>query len=258
MPNPKERKDTQTARILIGDSPEPLFIDLDLICETSPFFANAFRGSFRESEEKEIMLGEVERESIVDFLHWLKTRDKAKDGRQLSHPTKLWPLLKLWVVADMYKVPELQNQAMFRIAKLYHTYNGKNIQPEVLEYVYEHSGTGSPIRRVMLDFAAGKMDTTFYSQNSNVLPLEFSQELCLLQMTRARQFETEIPEINAVAYYVAEDHLDMHEWQQSWRDYTPADQLSQPASPEQLASRPILTPRRKATVYQGVYYPEEL
>jgi hypothetical protein len=263
---------SETARIFVGDDPDPFLINADLICNASPYFAKAFRGEFSEAESMQITLQQVDRSTVSDFLDWVRAAPKPRTIRQsvgerppsppvLEHPVKLAPLVRLWVFADKHRVPKLQNQAMYRIASLYPHYDGCNIQPSLIDYVYHNSQSDSPLRRIMVDFAATKMDPGFYSENVSDLHVEFLEDLCLTQMQLARE-GSQGSLIYALQYYVSENLQDLRDpnsWQQrEARDSTVPHDLRQSATAGRLAERQILVPRRPRQPKQKTKYPFEL
>jgi hypothetical protein len=264
----------ETAQIFVDEDPDPFLINLDLICEV-PYFANAFRGAFTESESKTITLRDVDRSTVSDFLDWVRALPKPRTRRErtlgpphsprrLEHPSRLAPLVKLWVFADKYRVPKLQNQAMAKIADLYSVYDGKNIQPSLIGYVYDNSQLDSPLRRIIVDFAAAKMHPDFYSEIVSELHVEFLEDLCLAQMKLARQEDPyrQVSPIHSLLYFVSENTQDERDpdaaQQREARENTNPRNLSQFATIEQLAQRKLLVPRRPRQPKEERKFPGEI
>ena len=80
------------------------------ICYHSPFFAAAFNGPFIEGETQTMKLDDVDAKLFGIFTNWLYTQDLMNgDGNYLSD---IADLAKLWILAQRFLMPRMQNQVM--------------------------------------------------------------------------------------------------------------------------------------------------
>lgn len=65
--------------VCVGPNAQPFHIHKDLLCYWSKYFRNAFNGSFREANEKEITILDVQPRIFKIFMGWLYTQNLMLD-----------------------------------------------------------------------------------------------------------------------------------------------------------------------------------
>ncbi|KAF2804160.1 uncharacterized protein BDZ99DRAFT_368935, partial [Mytilinidion resinicola] len=108
-------KDQTIVTLKVGPDAQSLSIHREMICQSSKYFTKAFKGGFKEAEEKCITLKDVEVLTAQRFMHWLYTNTlEDEDGGETGELSSLsaLDLARLYVLGDRYDVPELRNQIM--------------------------------------------------------------------------------------------------------------------------------------------------
>jgi hypothetical protein len=95
--------------IVVGpDSEQTTFqIPKELLCFYSPVFRTAFASGFSEGLTQTMKIEDVETEVFGLLVHWLY-RKEIEDGNTVG----VLDLIKLWLLAERYIMPELQNATM--------------------------------------------------------------------------------------------------------------------------------------------------
>ena len=79
-------------------------------------FDAAFNGRFIEGETQKMELDDVEPEIFGLLVHWLYTKGFNIDLEDFDSPFKIWVILaKLWILAERFALPALQNDVMHRL-----------------------------------------------------------------------------------------------------------------------------------------------
>jgi hypothetical protein len=167
-----------TVNILYGDGEKkPVFVHKSYICEYSKYF----RDSLAEAETQEIDLEGTDPQTFNRFLSWTYHQSlPTSDPGQNQFNTNV----KLWIFADRYIVPKLQNEMMnIIIGSLNGTLersDPENIRASVtrqpnalLEYIYKNTTESSRLRRVLVDYLA----VAYRGLNLENLPLEMIRDI---------------------------------------------------------------------------------
>ncbi|KAF2181939.1 hypothetical protein K469DRAFT_752393 [Zopfia rhizophila CBS 207.26] len=169
------------ANLLVGKDEVPFDAHIELLCACSPFFDNALHGRFVEAETKMIPLPDDDPDTFTEFLSWMYNRrifaDNTKPG---------WlELSRLWVMADKYQVPELQNNVMELFPTKFEAMKCKgNVHPIVLDFVYDNTTADSPLRKMIVDICTWGMDVDKFEQHRKDMPTEFLEDFGLQQMRK--------------------------------------------------------------------------
>jgi hypothetical protein len=233
-------------KICVTVGPQSFYVEKDLLCSISPFFQKAFSGPWIETNNRAVTITDTDPETFNQFLQWLRTDEDRSSNlslqsleyltdRSFGKSLLLISLLRLWVLGDFLQIPSLQNDAIGFISNKYQDYSGKNISADTFEYVYQSTAPGSALRRIMVDFAAYKMTSNFYEQHRADFHGEFLEDFCS-RLVKIKEENQETRHIFATMYYVPD--RDAQKIQPRW-----IQDPKQDASPEQLASRLILTPK---------------
>lgn len=149
----------------------------ELITKSSPFFAAALNGNFREANSKVVNLPEDDIDAFALFVRWLYvgeingqlfgSKDQhpilgvcsgKKDAKaSLDASTKLY--LQACILGDKLGCPVFHDLAMIEVLRCHHA---EGITPETMRVVFENSAAGSKLRQFAID----------------ELRLDISQSLC--------------------------------------------------------------------------------
>src|ERR1041384_375834 len=72
--------DQTQVEIIVGEEEKPFMVYKELVCFHSEYFRGAFEGSFRESEEKSIVLDDVTEATFRLFQVWLYAQATREVG----------------------------------------------------------------------------------------------------------------------------------------------------------------------------------
>jgi hypothetical protein len=89
------------------------------LCKSSPFFDKAFNGDFWEAETQTMILEDIEPSIFGLFICWLYSgyvalRKAGLKGEETLTQTPV-QLAKLWVIAERFMLPKLQNRVIDEI-----------------------------------------------------------------------------------------------------------------------------------------------
>ena len=136
--------DQTIVTIEVGLEPEAkeFIVHRDLLCKASPYFQSAFKGEFKEAQDRIITLDDVSTRTFGIFQTWLYSGtlvlpedSEAYLDPKRDHPKKCsdcglidaeddpaedWckELLDIFVLADKYNVPLLRREAMITVQHL--------------------------------------------------------------------------------------------------------------------------------------------
>ena len=176
---------------------ETFTVHKKFICHYSPYFDAAFNGNFIEGVTQK---SEIEGHPAVfsAFVSWIYTQKLEKDVVDTLRHRDLY---FFWIMADRFMVPRLQNQIM---ENLY--LNGKGGHPaytrSFLEYVYENTAKGSPLRKQLVEAFTRKS----FLGKARILddwPPEILVEMVLALNQRIKKEDGE--RLPLEAYFVPED-----------------------------------------------------
>jgi len=133
------------------------------------------RNACAESESDTVLLPNVETATFQEFFTWLYLR-------QLSEPLKTtgaerMRLVKLWVFAETYIVPEFQNAALDALHKSLDKHDSMPA-PSVINYVYENTIYRSPLRKLFIDLVLEHGSITSYFDPAKVRPTPIDADFC--------------------------------------------------------------------------------
>lgn len=180
-PLPKLDGPIVTINILYGDGEKkPVFVHKSYVCAYSKYFRSAFHDGFAETEAREIDLEETNLETFNEFLHWTYHRSLPT----LNTANQFTAHVRLWIFADRFIVPKLQNHIMGILGEyLYRSLTSGAFKDlgtpafekfySLLEYVYDNTTETSRLRRVLADCLA----VTYRNLNPEKMPLEMIRDV---------------------------------------------------------------------------------
>ncbi|KUJ07470.1 uncharacterized protein LY89DRAFT_556207, partial [Mollisia scopiformis] len=98
-----------TISVGIGAIAETFTVLKSVICHYSPFFNAAFNSQFKEGDTQSMVLNDADTNAFRLFVDWLYTQEIRYDDAETS---SMMTLARLWILADRFLIPKLQNQTM--------------------------------------------------------------------------------------------------------------------------------------------------
>jgi hypothetical protein len=168
-------------------------IPTDLICYQSPVFKAAFEGQFLEGRTLTMTLDDVDSKLFGLLVHWFYTEDVfIKDLEVVNNKTISQECLdknsillaNLWLLADRFLIPLLQNNIMDVLLSSNWSSTSEGVFDLVL-YIYESTEHGSPceIKKFTTFLLSEVVDRKIIRAWKDPLPrellLDFSIALCI-------------------------------------------------------------------------------
>jgi BTB/POZ domain len=167
----------------------PIKLHKDIICKHCPFFDKAFNGSFEEAASKHINLESEELQPVQECIRWIYSGGIFQEA---PAPDFL-QLCKLWVLADKWCMPTLQNLVIDRLEK---EAKRKLIPGSTITYIYSKTLPNSKLRGIANEICAWNMSEQTFRTTSKEYPDEFWKDLCGA-LLKKRQVDMQ-------AYYISE------------------------------------------------------
>jgi hypothetical protein len=192
--------------IIVGKEQQDFCIHKDLICHYSQYFTNGFTGGLEEGMTNIMKLPEVNVEvfkrtcsgdkyperlplrskHLIDFTYavfqgWLYTQVVFNNLADQADWPKTNDLMKLYVFADMARIPNLKNECIEAINVI--SGIDEAFPVETIPYVYKNTQKGSLIRRFIVDSLAWEYDPDTFAQIADHL----TDEVRLEAMTTMRK-----------------------------------------------------------------------
>jgi hypothetical protein len=162
----------QIVHIIVGeeDEAQDFGVHKDLICHYSPYFKAMFTSGFEEAQSGIARLSaDTDIETFQLFYDWLYTQVLCNESEQRPSLTSV---IKLYVFADMARVPSLKDQCI-------DAYNAIILETQpprdhMAKYIWTNTKENDGIRRLFVDIHAYEVSpATFkkYEKERN-LPIE--------------------------------------------------------------------------------------
>lgn len=124
---------------------QTFIVHKDFICHYSPFFHAAFNGRFVEGQTQIMELEDVEPAAFHLFVSWLYSQRLMDEQEESPSATTL---IRLWLLADRFLIPRLQNEVLAAVDKLRCSQTQRPGGP--YHSVYNNTLPGSPLRRYLV------------------------------------------------------------------------------------------------------------
>ncbi|TGO15818.1 hypothetical protein BTUL_0035g00220 [Botrytis tulipae] len=193
----------------VGKDLQDFGVHKSLICHFSPFFKAAFTSGFEETTTGIIKLADVDVEVFELFFRWLYTQqigepeqdkvefalsnDEAKTGH--DYKIHVGTLLRLYIFADMIKVPTLKNDCIEKLSRMGSTEEEYLAESENVHYVWEHTREGDLIRKLFIDTIIWDLGVTSFSKTLDQLSEEVRLAIYLAMKRVIDNARTEIKEM---------------------------------------------------------------
>ena len=160
--------------IFVGEEQKDFLVHKQLICNYSPCFDAAFNQDFEEAKTGIMKLPKISVEICELFLGWLYTMSLWDSSAKLEEWPKTSDLMKLYVFADVAKIPSLKNLCIDAISQISDVEGQFPIAS--IAYVYQNTIKGSPIRRFIVDSLAWEYSPDAFFEMADYLTPEIRLE----------------------------------------------------------------------------------
>jgi hypothetical protein len=176
-----------TISILVDTEEEKFVIHNAFICPKSKFFRAACSERCRES--KVIRLPEVSVDDFPLYAHWVynSTIDVEVEGVEETQDN----CLRMYILGDVFDDYRLRNAAMELLIDSIESIAQPS--PDTVWDVYERTPTGSPLRKLLVDWRIGSSgkERDKFAVEVESYPAEFVQELAVALMRKTQVVTTE-------------------------------------------------------------------
>ncbi|RDI82391.1 hypothetical protein Vi05172_g7703 [Venturia inaequalis] len=192
----KPLTDLTMVTISIGEDfgkKQDYILPMEYLTSVSPYFENAFKGSFREAVEKKISLANVEVETFGIYVEWLNSHKIVDESgedfvgesetRVSQHPV----LLKLYLFADEYDHPQLRRDVLEVFIRHTNKYT-KCVKVKTISKAYDRLPSNSPLLRFLVDHYAYQWSPTSTATEKS-LPVQFLYSLAIKLRAQTRSLE---------------------------------------------------------------------
>jgi len=161
----------------VGTPETPFDVHVERLCDCSPYFERMFQDRFDRVRVESVSLPDDDSDIFTEFLSWVYT---GKIFQNEMQPT-LGNLFQLWILAEKFEVPELQNLAVALCNQRLDSKSNGVIGTSTINYVYSNTLSGSLLRQMSVEIFVqrGKegMKARF-SKHKTELPRAFLEDLC--------------------------------------------------------------------------------
>ncbi|KAL2072754.1 hypothetical protein VTL71DRAFT_12097 [Oculimacula yallundae] len=148
-------------------SEKPMNVHKEVACHYSPVLKAAFNRRFQEGESQTYRIEDYMYNRNLD----IDSFDPIPADKNLADKM----LIEIWVLADKLLIPGLQNFAIFELEDLGKRY--KTTSTDCLEYVYERTPSGSPLRKFFLQQCAFNVTSKRFLERPEQFPKEMLLKL---------------------------------------------------------------------------------
>ncbi|CZR51174.1 uncharacterized protein PAC_01049 [Phialocephala subalpina] len=149
---------------------ETVFAYKNVVCDRSPVFHAAFNGGFLETESLQYYVEDTRISVFKQLRDWINypSHSFRIDG---DNPHKTVVLCKLWVLADKFCIPSLQNKALDTLREVQYV-RKTTIEVKGIHWIYEYTARGSQFRNFVVAIAATHMSANGVLKHGLGLPME--------------------------------------------------------------------------------------
>ncbi|TVY50521.1 hypothetical protein LCER1_G005360 [Lachnellula cervina] len=189
--------------LVVGPEKKEFVVHKEFACQYSPVFKAAFNSEFEEGQTQRYALEDVTEPVARLLVNWLYMQqlDICRYGTGVEQTAKALNLCQLWVLAGKLNLAltmrdlgttERQNHnnsfVKTRLQNLIvHTFQeikrDTNITPtNCINYVYENTAEGSPLRKIFVHQCACYLDRTWFRKYPQQFPKDFFVDLAELAL----------------------------------------------------------------------------
>jgi hypothetical protein len=208
------------ASIYVGPSEIVFDAHIELLCDCSPYFNDAFDNRFTKAFTEPIYLPDVDPDTFADFLCWAyqSTLEAA-----FKEPPPWIRLCRLWALGDKLRAPRLQNIVIrWCIIKI----KEEKMIPDSnsVQFIYNNTTESSPLRRFAVDGWVLFLTIEQFHCMKAGLPRQFLEDICTGLLRHGID-------------YREQENISKLETELQWRDYRSNIVKSEP-----IWERPVSTP----------------
>jgi hypothetical protein len=142
-------------QIIVGPEQKLFVIHEDLLCRVE-YFKSAFKGFFKESNDKMIVLPEDDPIAFSEVVNWVyghKYECKSMNCKpgEVPQTGHIIPHCEVFVLADKYGIRGLENMCINACINCYPVHRKSGIDYTEVNYIYDHTLPGSRLRRCAVD-----------------------------------------------------------------------------------------------------------
>jgi hypothetical protein len=180
--------------IIGSEERETFFVDKELVCHYSPILDKAFNSESKAGQTQIYEIEDTTPDVFRILIQWLyiqkvgcmnhvaffstiKTSAEVDEHLEDCVPQTA-SLLQLWILAEFLLLPQLQNEIMNAL----HSISQWCLTPfsANLNYIYDKTAAGSPLRRFVANMLAWSTPYEDYNKFSILYPKEFFVDLASL------------------------------------------------------------------------------
>lgn len=152
----------------------------DFACYYSPVLKAAFNSDFLEGQTQTYTIEDCKALTIKFLVEWIYTQQISFDAieRTTAGKENHLALVGLWILAEKFLIPQLQNHVIRKVYELNHEAN--TIPLHCLNYVWENTPPGSPLRLFLLHLFASRARIDLYSKCPDSYPKEMLADIIKL------------------------------------------------------------------------------
>ncbi|KAL2072743.1 hypothetical protein VTL71DRAFT_12086 [Oculimacula yallundae] len=201
---------SELVTFIIGPTKKKFLIHKRFACEASPVLRTAFNGSFVEGQTQEYALADTTEDAFALLAQWVYAdrieidyESFAEDKNKDKASTLQAKLMELWLLADRFLIPQLQNIA---ISLLYESQTKLNwFTLRSLNRVWEQTSTDTKLRLFILEFCIFWLNKQVFRVCGKWFPKEMLLELAYLTKQNTEDKVTEMAPIEG--FYVPEESV---------------------------------------------------
>ncbi|KAK4695923.1 hypothetical protein P7C71_g1920, partial [Lecanoromycetidae sp. Uapishka_2] len=139
--------------IIVGKDSIAFNMHRGMLCNVAPYFKAAFDGRFNEAKSKVLVLSEDDPEVFKRFQLWVYT-DKVLEKGEAYGDISWTTLIELYVFGSIRGITDLQNAVVDILIDKSKSDN--EVPTGDLQYIYNNTPEGSPLRRLLIDWTVFK------------------------------------------------------------------------------------------------------
>jgi hypothetical protein len=229
------------ASLNVGTPETPFDVHLELLCDSSPYFNRLFNDRFARVPPATVRLPDYDPGTFTEFLNWVY---RGTIFQNQLHPP-LIELFRLWVLADKFEVPELQNLVVTHCKKKLDYQKNGVVATNTINYVYNNTVPGSPLRQMTVDTFAQRATKAKFSKYREEVPRAFLEDLCVFWLEKRDIIDPSVnlsPDFEALYFVYPPTPLKDSMGRILSPKTVEEPEIARSATSDEMKSRKILTP----------------
>ena len=238
-----------------GEAQEPFVIHKEVVCHYSPVLNACFNSEFIEGQKQTYNVDDIDKNAFRLFMQWLytqninlsahrnifsdfsKTRFQPHDCDATTRQSQEFALVQLWVLAEKYMIPTLQNYTIRILYRL--GFVCKPLSPEVYLYIYDNTDPQSKLRLLASHQAALNPNDRVFLANPSLYPHEMLIDLLIkVQQDRRDKLELGLENLEEEQNYLVDETV---------QDFTREDRVGQPLPGKPVTASSLSNPPETVT-----------